>query len=519
MQGCISVAAALACLGLATAQSIPPGEVHSRTGPYVPPAAITLRTDVRMVEVPVVVRDTQRRAVAGLTKDDFEIFDDGKRQAITAFSVQSPRMQGTSTAAENRSRPRFIALCFDNLHLFPDSLKPIKEAALRFVRTKLAPGDRVVVVTTARLEDAEFTGDVPALVEQISKVAATYRGVSADSAGCPRIATQEAYQLVNHQDPGDMVLHEKMGECEACYHNPCRPEQVIGIARAVWEHARRNTIGTLGVIDFLVDSMAPLPGQRMILLTSAGFLMGTVEADAERLMSKARHSEVVINTLGARGPLNDELRVIASGTGGAFFHNDNDLDRGFQELGMAPETIYMLGFTPSGAADGRFHKLKVRVEAGKGYSIQARLGYNAPPANAAAPSSPLSKLDREAMASDTIAELPVSFTWEQWAGPPGITMIAHLDISRLHFTTRQRRRSQKLTIVAVLLDSHGSFVTGKRSELELDFTDATFEQFAKTGFPAAMTLEAPPGSYSVRALAQDAMDGKLAGASAVVQIK
>jgi len=41
------------------------------------------------------------------------------------------------------------------------------------------------------------------------------------------------------------------------------------------------------------------------------------------------------------------------------------------------------------------------------------------------------------MASDTVTDLPVRFTWERWAGPPGITMVAHLDLDRLHFEIRQ----------------------------------------------------------------------------------
>jgi hypothetical protein len=89
----------------------------------------------------------------------------------------------------------------------------------------------------------------------------------------------------------------------------------------------------------------------------------------------------------------------------------------------------------------------------------------------------------------------------------------------LRFDAGQDRRTQKLTIVAVLLDSRGSFVTGKRSELELNFTEATFAQLAKTGYTAAMTLPAPPGTYSVRAVAQDALEGKLAAAGGTVQIK
>ncbi len=34
-----------------------------------------------------------------------------------------------------------------------------------------------------------------------------------------------------------------------------------------------------------------------------------------------------------------------------------------------------------------------------------------------------------------------------------------------------------------------------------------------------MTLKAPPGTYSVRVVAQDALEGKMTAASAAVQIK
>jgi len=89
------VPAALACLGLAAAQSIAPDEMHARTVPYVPPSPVTLRTEVDVAEVPVVVRDGRHRAVAGLTRDDFEIYDTGKKQTITALSVRRLTPQGS----------------------------------------------------------------------------------------------------------------------------------------------------------------------------------------------------------------------------------------------------------------------------------------------------------------------------------------------------------------------------------------------------------------------------------------
>jgi VWFA-related protein len=556
----LAALAALACLGLAVAQSVAPDECHARTFPYVPPSPVTLRTEVDVVEVPVVVRDGQHRAVAGLTRDDFELYDTGKKQTIASFSVESfappaDAADGTKPAGapaapsgeKGGPRPRFMALCFDDLNMSLPALKPVKDAAERFVKTALAPGDRVAVITTAQSQESEFTGDVPKLVERIAKVTSHQRFTDDSAQECLRIRPYEAYLLVNNLDRE--LLGAKIGECSVCEHYPCDKNDVMAPARRIWAQAFANSRNTLRVVESLVDGMAKFPGQRMILLASAGFLTGDLEIDIDNLMAKALHAEVVINTLDAKAlytvipggeaaepgfaglwevknggrmveAQNDAMEALASGTGGAFYHNRNDLTQGFRELGMAPETMYVLGFSPSGvAANGRFHGLKVRLTADKRYTVQARLGYAASSPKAAAPASQPSKLDSEVTASDTIADLPARFTWEQQAGPPGITMVAHVDVSRLRFETSQDRRAQKLNIVAVLLDSRGGFVTGKRSELELNLMDATFARFAKTGLAVELTLEAPPGSYSVRAVAQDALEGKLAAASGTVQIK
>ncbi len=83
------VPAAFVSVGLVAAQSIGLDEIHTQAFAYVPPLAVTLSTQVRQVDVPVVVRDAKRHAVAGLTRHDFEIYDAGKKQTITAFSAQS----------------------------------------------------------------------------------------------------------------------------------------------------------------------------------------------------------------------------------------------------------------------------------------------------------------------------------------------------------------------------------------------------------------------------------------------
>ena len=53
------------------------------------------------------------------------------------------------------------------------------------------------------------------------------------------------------------------------------------------------------------------------------------------------------------------MAIFASGTGGRFFTNNNDLAHGFRDLAAAPETSYLLAFLPLMCqVDGKFHNLE-----------------------------------------------------------------------------------------------------------------------------------------------------------------
>src|SRR4051812_40789918 len=85
---------------------IGPDEARSRSQSYRPSTGLTLRTQVELVEVPVVVRDRKRQPVAGLTKEDFTVTDSGKKQDVLSFSVETftpkagePAAAATATAS------------------------------------------------------------------------------------------------------------------------------------------------------------------------------------------------------------------------------------------------------------------------------------------------------------------------------------------------------------------------------------------------------------------------------------
>ena len=104
----------------ATATSVPP--------PVASEGLTTLKVSVKLVPVSVVLRDPKGNAVGTLRKEDFQLFDNGKPQAITSFSVEksgSGEESGKSSvqpgaALVSHARPsataRDVAYVFDDIH-------------------------------------------------------------------------------------------------------------------------------------------------------------------------------------------------------------------------------------------------------------------------------------------------------------------------------------------------------------------------------------------------------------------
>jgi Ca-activated chloride channel homolog len=94
--------------------------------------AQTFRGSVTTVEIPVTVTDSNNRLITGLTKDDFEVFEDGDQQPVTQFS--------------DKRTPVSVGVLLD----ISDSMRgePIVDArgALdRFMAELLDPGDEAFV--------------------------------------------------------------------------------------------------------------------------------------------------------------------------------------------------------------------------------------------------------------------------------------------------------------------------------------------------------------------------------------
>ena len=310
----------------------------------------TFKSGVTVIQVPVTVRDRDGNVVSNLGKDDFQLFDNGKRQEIVSFSVETPGSQ----AAPDRSLPdanaprsaetkgmempgRFVAYFFDDRSIreIGDLTRVRNAAAEQFAA--LQPGDRAAIFTSSCQGAIDFTNDRPKLQEAVSR-------------------------LGLHPTP------------------VCRvpPPQKI----------------QLELLKALVHKMANLPARRDIVLISPGFFVGADRASEQAaLIDAAVHSKVSISTIDMmestgydsqdpeyaqayRGmnPTNPEVLVeLAHGTGGTYV-SGSDYALSFRKL-STPESHYLLGFIPTAQADGSFHKLKVKLDNSRKLSVEARSGY------------------------------------------------------------------------------------------------------------------------------------------------
>ena len=70
-------------------QSFSEDEFRWGSRPYFPDPANAIRVQSNFVQVPVVVRDSDGKAVGGFRKYDFELFDNGRQVEIASFNVES----------------------------------------------------------------------------------------------------------------------------------------------------------------------------------------------------------------------------------------------------------------------------------------------------------------------------------------------------------------------------------------------------------------------------------------------
>jgi len=218
--------------------------------------------DVSIVNVEVTVTDKKGNPIQGLTKDDFEIYDNGRPQMITNFyevkgrRIIEQRPDGTVHVEEikedalpsevpERLQRRYVFFV-DNLSLAPFNRQPVFAEMKKFVDENLLAGDLAMIVTFNRdiKVRVPFTDD-HAFIKQTFDT----------------IAEENAFGLQN--------LSERR-QAESQIREAASYDEALGVARS-WAYSVEHDLRTaIGAMKGLMTTLAGVDGRKIMVVTSEG---------------------------------------------------------------------------------------------------------------------------------------------------------------------------------------------------------------------------------------------------------
>ncbi len=552
----------------------PPQQVQEPPIPAAAPAAQTsepefkLRVQKNVVVVRVVVHDSKGRAVGGLRKEDFRISDNRKPQVISSFSVETSEAAaapaqpsaaapaakaGQEAVATPAPPPTYLAFYIDDLYSALESIARSREAAEKFI-AGLPPTERVAIFTSSGTQSLDFTDDRQKLHEALMKLRPNSRVSSHDT--CPEINDYLAWQFVDNDDSGafGIIADEAVNLCQWTPRMAGDKEMLRGLALQAYYGYRLQSRVVLKNLESVIDRMARMPGERQVMLVSDGFMdlemnnrvesvvdhalrarvtvsaldgaglaMNMVEMDASRSYMPSPGLSVLVDAYNTAREVDatGTLAEIANGTGGQFFHDNNDLLGGLRKILLPPEVSYVLTFSPEKLkSDGAFHALKVTLANGHGLTIQSRKGYFAPKQEVSPEELAKNEIREAVYSSYPLQDLPLTFETEVRKAEgqnADVAVQAVLDIRNLPFQKQGDRNVDNVVFAVGLFDHDGKYVTGSQQTYSLSLKDTTLAEMEKRGLSLKTHVSAKTGAYTVRVVVRDSHGGKMAASSKAVQ--
>jgi VWFA-related protein len=401
----LTVAANIALMSQAPTQAQRPAP--AATGQQQP----TFRVAIDFVNMDAIVRNQQDQFVADLTKNDFEIYEDGVKQDIQSLTLvhggRVHNLQAPPPASAQEgiilppSRPRsdtagrIFLIIVDDLHMDFRNLGRIRDLFKRISRQLIHDGDMFSIVSTGPSSIAvDPTYDRKILDDSINKISGS------------GLQPSEIIQGPESAEGPSEVRYRAHVSFRTVYDMLTQLERITNRRKAV--------IWVSNGFDF--DPFAqsrlgedPVFGGRFGQTREQGqqqrdqFNRGQTFADADlarelgEVTRTANRANATLYTIDPRGliagadldqPLDpaefsehvrktqDSLRVLADETGGIAVVNQNDFDKALKRIDAETSDYYMIGYTSSNPDPlKRTRKIEVRVSR-PGMRVISRTSYS-----------------------------------------------------------------------------------------------------------------------------------------------
>ena len=434
-----AIAATAVCLTLGTMLL----GAHQTPAAQAPTPQATFRSGVELIRLDVRVLDDQGRPVKDIRADELTVTEDGEPRPIVLFQhVEEPsgtyvdvaRRTIASEVSTNRGAPRghLYVLVFDQHHIAPANEQRARQAAERFLRTRVRPGDRVALYALPGPGPRiPFTSDVNRAIAELTTVRGSLER-TVMTALAATMEVYEAYEIVRGNQVVWMQVTERMrleaGRGGGEFFERLVQEEARTVAGRADEEARRFLV----LLSELMRELTGIEGRKTLILVSEGFYADHVSREIENAAAAAALGYGVIygldvnrraDTLTARGPqfasehveISSRLQSLGSLTletdGLLLIDAGGRLDKVFDQIARESLDYYVVGFLPSEKARrnrGAYRRVKVGI-ARSSVRVSTRTGYSLEAASQT-PADRRRAVDAALAAPFPRQELPIAFT-------------------------------------------------------------------------------------------------------------
>ena len=516
-----------------------------------------VKITTNLVQVDAVVTKGGK-AVTDLTADDFEIYEDGRKQTITSFAYISNVPNVTAEPAPAKAKPvaavpppridpdsqrRTVALVVDDLGLSAESMNQVKKQLRKFIAEELQPNDLVAVIRTSGELGAlqQFTNDKRLLSRAVDRLRWSI---------CSRAGVS---------------VFRRITTIQSQYEDP---EFTCG---------GNSFVKTMRALRFILDAMGQLPGRKSMVLLSDSL---PVESQAikpepenegltpfanttrfndllQKIAEKAIRASVVIYAVDTQGlqyagvtsadtvPLtrstvNSRInnimsdrsnllwrrreggQLIAAQTGGFQVRNSNSFD--LPRIMADQSGYYLIGYRPTSETfNRRFHHLKAKVKR-SGMTVRTRYGFfgvsdeEIGPTRLLNPRSTNLALVSPFGAQDIEVNLISFFTDDKVIGLATRSFV-YIDAKGLTFETVNGRHEAKIELHGVVFGDNGTVVEQLSRGVALSLSESEYQQATHNGMSLRIDMPVKgPGAYQVRIATRDIKSGKIGSAGQFVDV-
>jgi VWFA-related protein len=495
--------------------------------------------------VNVVARDKKGNLIKDLKKEDFTLYEDGKKQEISSFDFENvdqlaatagPTVSGVAPGtllhSSKKAPPtldardrRLILLFFDFSAMQPEEIDRSVDAAKKFVHEKMQPADLIAVISlsTNMHVDCDFTDDQ----QKLASVLSSYNsgegqgfdnGATGSSEGAAETGgsfTEDDTDLSTFNADRKLLAIQSL--MQALGKLP-QKKSVIYFSNGITQSGVDNQSALRAATAAAVKSNASIYSLDVRGLQA--FPPGGQAQNASLHGQSAYTGASTLNDLNGNAASQDTLATLSTDTGGKAFFDSNDFSGIFSQVQKDSSVYYVLGFTSNNPAkDGRFRHLKVTVKR-PDLKLDFRSGYYA-----GRDFEHLNRADREEQLEDELAAQLPRVDVPLYAGASyfrkddshyylAVSLV--VPGSQIPFVTEKDKDNATIDIIGEALES-GKFPVGRLRDTVKLAVESTREVRRKnvqynTGFLLA------PGSYHLKFVIRENRTGRMGSFETDVRI-